>query len=467
MAKLKTTRWHVCNVLKTQGEKRHLWQFGHEGTGVALSGSRATAVGEPLPGGGAVKSWQHLWQPKLNVAWLPAGRIFLRVVHLPYDPELPREPGEERLMVESQIERLSPLPLAQAVWAIEPLTTSLGSNTQTVVVIIAPRDLVEEYLGDLEGAGYLADRLEFPQLWELTASRLEEDGVWIYPWAEEGKMLCLVAWWCNGQLQDINLLTLTPGNGGGLQLTAALRQVAWAGECEGWLAPDLRWRLVSDPETAAALEPALREFAGAPIELREPLSPDKLAALSAGSGTIMNLVPEESALRYRQQFIDRLWMRGLAAVGMVYLVGVLGYMGALKVMEFKKGRVDSEVAKLTAAYNDALQLKARVQVFQDQLNLKYAALDSWKATSEVLPEEMTLSSLNFTRGRKLQLFGSVPDEQKGKVNDFNEALSKATVNGQLLFTNVNTRSVQSPGAGQGTRPATWSIDCELRRVEVE
>jgi len=467
LAKLKTTRWHVCNVLQTRGGKRQFWQFEHEGNGVALAGSRATEVGEPIPGRWAIKSWQHLWQPKLNVAWLPASRVFLRVVHLPYDPELPSESGEVRAMVEFQIERLSPLPLAQAVWAIEPLAPSLGSKTQTVVVIIAPRDLVEEYLGDLEGAGYLADRLEFPQLWELTASRLEEDGVWICPWAEEEKTLCLVAWWCNGQLQDINLLTLAPGTDGGLQLTRALRQVAWAGECEEWLAPDLCWRLVSDPETAAALEPALKEFSGAPIELRDPLPPDKLAALSAGSGTIMNLVPEESAVRYRQQFIDRLWMRGLAAVGMVYLLGVLGYMGALKVMEFKKGRVDNEVAALTAQYNNALQLKARVQVLQDQVNLKYAALDSWKVTSEALPEEMTLSSLAFQRGRKLVLFGSVPSEQQTKVADFNEALSKATANGQLLFTNVTTRSIQAPSPGQGSRPASWSIDCELKRVEVE
>ncbi len=467
MAKLKTARWHVCNVLQTQGLKRQIWQFGHEANGVALTGSRAAEVGTPLPGRWARKSWRELWQPKLNVAWLPANQIFLRVFHLPpCEPGSVREPGEERAMVEFQIEKLSPLPLAQAVWAIEPLRSSLG-ETQSVIVIVAPRNLVEEYLGDLEGAGYLADRLEFPQLWELTASRLEEDGVLIYPWAEEGKMLCLVGWWCKGQLQDINLLTLVPGHEGALQLTRALKQVAWAGEWEGWLVPDLRWRLVSDPETAAAWEPALKEFAGTSIELREPLSPDKLAALSAGSGTIMNLVPEESTVRYRQQFIDRLWMRGLAAVGLVYLIGVLGYLGALKVMEFKKGSVVNQVAALTAGYNNALQLKARVQVLQDQYNLKFAALDSWKAMSEVLPEEMTLSSLAFQRGRKLVLFGSVPSEQQGKVTEFNAALSKALVNGQQLFTNVTTRSIQAPSPGQGTRPATWSIDCELKRVEVE
>jgi len=237
--------------------------------------------------------------------------------------------------------------------------------------------------------------------------------------------------------------------------------VRWPGSSPLW--PEL----ATVTDLAAAWEPALKEFAGTSIELREPLSPDKLAALSAGSGTIMNLVPEESTVRYRQQFIDRLWMRGLAAVGLVYLIGVLGYLGALKVMEFKKGSVVNQVAALTAGYNNALQLKARVQVLQDQYNLKFAALDSWKAMSEVLPEEMTLSSLAFQRGRKLVLFGSVPSEQQGKVTEFNAALSKALVNGQQLFTNVTTRSIQAPSPGQGTRPATWSIDCELKRVEVE
>src|ERR1044072_4473508 len=103
------------------------------------------------------KDWNTVFQPKLNVAWLPADTVFLRVLQLP-----PADTTEETAsMVELQLEKVSPLPTAQIVWTFESLPRRAG-QPQTAIVVIAPRNIVEEYLGKLETDGYLADRLEVP-----------------------------------------------------------------------------------------------------------------------------------------------------------------------------------------------------------------------------------------------------------------------------------------------------------------
>ena len=87
------------------------------------------------------KDWSTLFQRKLNIAWLPADQVFLRVV------QLPAADRQELLsMVELQLEKLSPMPVAQIVWSME-LLPNATENLQPVIVIIAPRDLVEAVSG--------------------------------------------------------------------------------------------------------------------------------------------------------------------------------------------------------------------------------------------------------------------------------------------------------------------------------
>jgi len=76
-------RWHSCNVLRTGAGARQLWQFDARDGGFALNREYAPRVDEPLPASLVGKSWRSLWQPALNVAWLPPQSVFLRVVHLP------------------------------------------------------------------------------------------------------------------------------------------------------------------------------------------------------------------------------------------------------------------------------------------------------------------------------------------------------------------------------------------------
>jgi hypothetical protein len=156
--------YHSCNVLQVGPQSRLLWQFDARNGGFALNRQQVTAPGERLPSSVVARDLRSLFQRKLNVAWLPPENVFLRVIQLPHS-----EFNETLAMVELQLEKLSPVPVAQIVWTIQVLPHTDG-NMQTVVVVIVARNVVEEFLGQLEGQGYLADRLELPLLDQLTAT---------------------------------------------------------------------------------------------------------------------------------------------------------------------------------------------------------------------------------------------------------------------------------------------------------
>src|ERR1039457_7290624 len=112
-------RWNSCNVLQVAPDANRLWQFGAKGGNFVLDREQKVPGGGLLPSRLVAKSWSSLWQPKLNVAWLPPENVFLRVI------ELPKSSFEEtQAMVELQLENLSPLPVAQIVWTLHVLSAS-------------------------------------------------------------------------------------------------------------------------------------------------------------------------------------------------------------------------------------------------------------------------------------------------------------------------------------------------------
>ena len=450
---------HSCNVLEVGGRGRQLWQFDARGGRYVLGREQTTPEGEPLPGRLVAKDWRSLFQNKLNVAWLPPEQVFLRVA------QLPRSDFNEMLaMVELQLEKLSPMPVAQVVWSFQVLPHT-DANLQTVIVMIVARSTVEEFLGKLEGQGFLADRLELPIIDQLQATTANEDGAWIYP-DSGGRNSALVAWWYGGVLQNLDLLTLpAPGPDRPAVLKEQLLQMAWAGEMEGWLTSPPQWHLIGSP-AAAEWETPLREGLEQPVEIIAPLAERELAALTArraaAAEPAANLLPVEFATRYRQQFVDRLWIRGLMAVGGVYLVVVLVYMSLLGYANWRTGQVEGQVADHSPDYTNAIQLRDRYKVLKERQDLKYAALDCWNATASLLPEDVTLESMDFRDGKRFTLNGTAPGGQYKKMLDFEAALRKYKVDGQLLFDPSKDEPVQWREQGQN---ANWRLDLELKRSE--
>lgn len=465
MKKPRVSSPHSCNVLQVGTEFRQLWQFSTRNNQISLVGHRKIAAQEPLPLKTVGKDWSTLFQRKLNIAWLPTDQVFLRVVQLPA-----AETNELLSMVELQLEKLSPMPVAQVVWSIEPLPKP-AENLQPVIVIIAARDRVEEFLGNLETSGFLADRLEVPCLHQLLATQVDGDGVWIYPSVQAGHNLCLVGWWTSGTLQQLELIHVPDAENRVAIVTEQLTKTAWAGEVEGWLNAPARCHLVADSATAPLWEAGLSQWADSPVTTTEPWPEPKVgetAARRAARGeSSANLLPPEYSVRYHQQFVDRLWMGGLGAVLGVYMLGVLIYFAALQVVKFQQSSIESKVAAISSDYTNAVRLGERIDVLQNQLHLKYAALDSLKAVAQELPADLTLVSFQFQRGQKVALQGTAPPEARNQVMDYVERLKATKVNGQNLFSNVaGLKLVNRSGAG-GSQVLGWDFSCDLVRREKE
>lgn len=455
----KSPRYQGCNVLAVSADGRRLWQFAVSKEKAVPAGDLTVEAGKPLPKAAVARDWRQLVKPKLNLAWLPLEHVFIRAVQLPA-ASAAELPG----MVEFQLERLSPLPPAQVVWTVEAVPHAEGTQ-QTALVVIASRTAVEEYLGLLEQGGYIADQLELPLLRELKALRPDGDGLWILVEPSSAGSNLLVGWFVGGVWQEVGLLRLTSGGAGAAQLIELLTQNAWGGELNGWLKTLPEVHLVASPEAAAELEGLLRDWSGRPVatQPRRPLA--ELAELGAQhhlAPAASSLVPPDVSKRRRDQFIDALWMKGLGAAGMAYLAFVFLYMIALKVQEYRFDNTRDEANAMAQSYTNTLQLKAQVAVLQDQVGLRFMALDSWRAAVENLPETVTLSQLDFARGRTLELAGTVADESKNDVTKFNSDLKKVEVNGQPLFSKVDAATITTqPGAPV----ARWSFKAELKRTE--
>jgi hypothetical protein len=450
-------RWRTCNVLHTATGVRRLWRFTASSGDPHPAGHYELTDLEPIPTRIAHRGWRHLFRPVLNVAWLPADRLHLRVIHLPRCA-----PDELRSMVELQLEKLSPAPVNQVVWSLETLPHP-DETLQTVVVSIAERTDVEAFLGTLERDGYVADRLVIPWLHPLLNAPPAHDGTWIYLVPRDLEVLCLVAWWYQGALQHLDLLRLPRDPGAGAMLADHLTRVAWGAEIEGWLLSRPSWNLAVYDLPIEPWVEALHEHLGESPEVHPCPTLPELARLTARRAlrdeSTANLLPGEFTARYQQQFIDRLWMRGLGAVMILYLIGVILYFGAVQVLDHQHTRLRREVAQYSGAYTNALHLKERLRLFEDQAELKYAALDSLRAASDLLPTEMTLKSFKFTGGKAVTLAGTVSLEHQRKVTEYNDELRKAAVNGVPIFRRDGVQPPSfTPLAGTGY---SWMFNAEL------
>lgn len=451
-------RWYSCNVLNPGAQILNLWQFVAKSDKFHLQREESKLPSEALPEKVVGKDWQTLFQPRLNIAWLLTDKVFLRVIQLPKS-----DFAEMQSMVELQLEKLSPLPVTQIVWGFELLPQTEG-EMQTAIVIIIARSHIEEFLGELEGHGYLADRLELPFIDQLRATDLRENGVWIYPGPGTNNHSGLVAWWYDGTLRNLSLIHLPPEEDRQARLQEQLAHMNWAGELEGWLTSTPRYFLVADEAAAAEWSPLFTSQQT--VQILPPLPAPDLAALTATRATRedlrTNLLPPEYAVRYRQRLVERLWVRGLGAILLIYLAGVVVYLGWVQYAKFHQRGLEKQMTSVGVQYTNTVQLRERVRVMQDQVDLQFAALNSYKAVAENLPPELTLDTLTFERGRKITLFGTAAKDDFGKVQDFNEALRKTTVKNLPLFSKLS-----APNSSPRGNQMSWNFSCDIKQTEPE
>jgi hypothetical protein len=469
----KKTRWSYANILHLAPDGKRLWQFDAKGKGFVLGREQRVPHAEQLPASWVAKSWASLWQPKLNIAWLPSEIVFLRVV------ELPASNAEEtHSMVELQLEKLSPIPVTQIVWTMHILGTHQSppkpdgtiESLQMIIVVIAPRNAVEEFMGRLEREGFLADRLEVPMLDQLEAVVPKEDSVWVFPLTVGGQNAALVAWWFGGAWRNLSFVTLHPAGDRAAELKTQLGLLHMAGEVEGWLTgAQPTWHLVADPVNAAEWEQLLRTGLNEPVRVVPPPHPVELAGRSAtraaASTSKSNLQPEEFAARYKEQLFDRLWLHALGYAGLLYAIGVVIYFCMATWVGYQARGVESQVAALGGSYTNAISMKARLAVLQERSQLKFAALKCWQMVAENLPASVLLQRSSFVDGSKLSLSGQVNEEDTQKLIDFYDTLRKVKnpdQPDQPFFTEGDPLSYH-----QINKSVAWSFSLQLAHVEEE
>lgn len=456
-------KWHECNVVRQSDSTTQLWHFNASERRFALKSKFTERDENPLPGKLVGKTWQNLLQGKLNIAWLPEGQVFLRTIQMPEC-----EPEELRDMLEFQLEKLSPAPVNQVAWSYE-LIPSAAEGQVTVLLIIVDAAVVETKLGELEAVGYQTDRLEVPWCHELATLERGADAVWIRLEERGSEIVLLVAWVIKQTLQNVMVMRLPNSDEGTLSLTEQLDRTTWTGELEGWLSVTPPLTLCGDAETIGPWRDALKAWSAHEVQTSEPPSSEALATLgarrAARSDSQADLLPEAHRVRYRQQYVDGMWMKGVGFAVMLYIFGVLIYFVRLEWMHRDNITVQTQLRSMSLQYTNVLKMQAKMEILQEQIDLKFSALECLRIISEELPTELTLDTFNFQKGKTLSLYGKVATLDQNKVTEYHAALISARIGEQPLFAAVSDPSITA-GRGRGRSASTdsrWSFNCELAR----
>ena len=163
------------------------------------------------------------------------------------------------------------------------------------------------------------------------------------------------------------------------------------------------------------------------------------------------------------ELVDGLWWSSLKGCGLyIFAVGI--YFAAM-VEETENPDLQVAMRSRANAFTNTMALQAKVNILQEQVDLKYSALDSLRMISELMPDGMSLLSFNFRQGKIVTLRGNIPTDQTAKVTDYHESLIGAQVDGKPLFESVSDPTISATGTSRRNpvQSSTWSFNCELRR----
>ena len=121
----------ACNVVDCSSGKQQFWRFSKGKNQMKLVAVRDTVIDQPIQAKYVERDASQMWRPHCqNDAWIPAQKVYFRVLHLPCsEKELPG-------MVELQLDKISPLPLSQAVWTFEAVPVYRPDREQKTVVVM-------------------------------------------------------------------------------------------------------------------------------------------------------------------------------------------------------------------------------------------------------------------------------------------------------------------------------------------
>jgi hypothetical protein len=103
-------------------------------------------------------------------------------------------------------------------------------------------------------------------------------------------------------------------------------------------------------------------------------------------------------------------------------------------------------------------------VLKERQQLKYAALDCWQWVAEDLPQGITLQRFAFTDGQRVQLSGTLAQDQVDTLFNFDANLRKKKITDQFVF-DQNAGDHVNPRFGNSGNNGTWNMSLELLHSE--
>lgn len=372
------------------------------------------------------------------------------------------QPGELKQMLDLQIDNLTPLPLEEVVYGFQ--SQAVDDKSTRVLVTIARKDAVNERVAALEAAGLPAEIVAVDALMLFQGLVSRE----LLPRDEKLNTLIII------NATATHLIVHTQGHPvavrsimiSGTELLTEHGQSALGDELQRTLigaeadySLNGRGKLTFLTWADGQLDDVRRiaDRCGEPSEILAngavPSPVTNLCQLVA-SGAVgqLNLLPQEWREKRHAQQMRRNLIRVAIAVGAVYVLVVLGFVGLMAIQRAKLRKLNAEVSALQPKAVKAKKTREELLAMKKQLDTKYSALEVLREVSVALPDGVKLNSFQFKKDLTVTVRGQA--QGNNQVIEFTGNLEKSP-----LFGNIKPGQIVTPPGGGLTR---FDITCTLK-----
>lgn len=352
---------------------------------------------------------------------ISSNQLLMRVVELPTV-----DTNEINSMIQLQVDKLSPFPSERRASSFEVLKTTETSCRALIVTI--QRDMIESVGAICLKAGLTILRIDVDVMgwWRLLhdAKTILDKGRQVIILLESEGGVIIAA-------QDGIPVSFKP-----IGPSAGISEEEYASEIAGEvgaliLALDLEqggnpvarmdfWHRDVNPEKILARlnEEFSQDMRGQSLESLPPLS-EGLArrvlspvfsvkastSRSQGIESVIDLVPTAWRMTTLSAETKRHVIAGMALVLGIWIIGMTALITG---HYFKQGRLkalEARMALLQAPADEVRALQRRVKSFEQYLDRKYSALECLREISQLLPNDVSLASFQFKKGKSVMLRG--------------------------------------------------------------
>ncbi|MCG3149248.1 MAG: hypothetical protein PCFJNLEI_02708 [Verrucomicrobiae bacterium] len=368
------------------------------------------------------------------------------------------EAGELQQMLDLQIDNLTPLPLEEVVYSFEPLD---ATATETrVLVAVARKAAVNERVAALEAAGWPAEVVGVDALAvfrHLLRQKALPADAQLNTLVLVGSRVANFILYSAGTIVAIRSVMLGSQGVAAELLREELERTLVAAEVELPTAEVGRTTLATWNESVRPQLAAVAAEWGAATEfLSNGTTPNPAASVcleaAAAGPTQLNLLPAEWRERRKKAGVRRLLVRGAIALGVLYLLALIGLLTFMAVRQAQLGSVQAEIRKLEPRFTKARELSRTLGALQRQLDTKYSVLEVLREVSQLLPENVKMNGFSFKKDETVVIRAQA--QSAGFATDFISRLEHSA-----MFTKVTPGNMRSePGTGL----TKFDVTCTLK-----